>query len=137
LLPVFLIALIAAWLFARELNILSLGERTAIHLGVPVRHLRLFLLLLSSFLTAIAVSISGIIGFVGLVIPHAVRLVIGADHRWLIPMSSLAGAIFLVWSDCLARTVLEPREIPIGVVTAIVGAPFFAYLLKKQLGAQG
>ena len=86
----------------------------------------------ASLITAAAVSVSGMIGFVGLIIPHAVRLVTGPDHRILLPTSALVGASFLVWADVVARTVLSPQEIPVGIITAFVGAPFFIYLLRKK-----
>lgn len=132
LVPVLVLGILLAWSLQRELNVMAIGERTAIHLGVPVTKMRLFLILLASFLTAVAVSISGIIGFVGLVIPHMIRMLTGANHQTLIPYSVLAGASFLVVSDLVARTILEPRELPIGVITALVGAPFFAYLLRTN-----
>lgn len=120
------------WACSRELNLLVLGDRPAGHLGVPVEKVRLFLLVIASLVTAGAVSVSGTIGFVGLVIPHIMRMLTGPDHRLLLPVSALTGAIFLVWSDTAARVVMEPRELPIGVITAFVGAPFFAFLLRKQ-----
>lgn len=120
------------WACSRELNLFSLGARSASHLGVPVEKLRLFLLVIASLVTAAAVSVSGTIGFVGLIVPHMMRMLSGPDHRLLLPVSALAGAIFLVWADTLARVVLEPRELPIGVITAFVGAPFFAWLLRKH-----
>ncbi len=132
LLPVLGASFLVAWRFSRELNLLGLGDRSAIHLGMNVGRIRLGLLLLASFVTAVAVSIAGTIGFVGLVIPHMIRMLTGADHRSLIPLSALAGAIFMVWGDTAARLLLSPRELPVGVITAFVGAPFFALLLKKQ-----
>lgn len=119
-------------LLSQELNLLALGERMASHLGVYVRQLRFLLLTAASLLAAAAVSVTGTIGFVGLVVPHICRRLIGHDHRWLVPFTSLGGAIFLMWADCLARTVIVPRELPIGVITAFVGAPFFAFLLSRD-----
>jgi iron complex transport system permease protein len=121
------------WFFARELNLFALGERTAFHLGVSVLRVRLFLLLVASMMTGAAVAVSGMIGFVGLVVPHVIRMLAGGDHRRLLPLSFLAGAIFLVWADVLARTVIKPAELPIGVITAFVGAPFFAFLLRRRM----
>ncbi|MCF6093667.1 iron ABC transporter permease [Microaerobacter geothermalis] len=120
------------WLHSRELNLFALGEREAYHLGTDVPRKRLLLLITASFMASAAVSIAGIIGFVGLVIPHMVRILFGPDHRFLIPLSGVLGAIFLLWADTLARTVIQPVELPIGVITALAGAPLFAYLLKKR-----
>jgi iron complex transport system permease protein len=123
----------AGWLIGqgRRLNLLSLGEEGAQQLGVNVEALRRGTFLAASFLVGAAVSISGMIGFVGLIVPHLLRLLIGADHRLLLPASLLGGAVFLVWADTLARTVVSPTELPVGVVTAMCGGPFFLYLLRK------
>ncbi|WP_206811059.1 FecCD family ABC transporter permease [Paradesulfitobacterium ferrireducens] len=117
----------------RDLNIIALGENAATYLGMDVEKKKIRVLIIGSLLTAAAVSVVGIIGFVGLIVPHLMRLIAGPDHRVLLPLSTLAGAVFLLWSDTLARTLLPSREIPIGVITAFVGAPFFAFLLKKGL----
>lgn len=117
----------------RELNIMSLGEKAATYLGMDVLKKKIVILLVASLLAASAVSVVGIIGFVGLIIPHLVRIIVGPNHRVLLPISFLVGAIFLLWSDNLARTIIESREIPIGVITAFIGAPFFAYLLRGKL----
>lgn len=117
----------------RELNIIALGERAAKHLGVNVERKKVTILVMGSLLATAAVSLVGIIGFVGLIIPHLMRLIVGPDHRILLPASTLAGAIFLLWSDTIARSLLPTQEIPIGVITAFVGAPFFGYLLKSGL----
>lgn len=124
-------------LFARDLNAFSLGEEMAAHLGVEPRHLRKILLLAVTVLTAVAVAVSGTIGFVGLIVPHMLRLIVGPDHRMLLPASALGGAVLLVLCDALARTVLAPAELPIGIITALLGAPFFLFLLRRraQLGA--
>ncbi|MDN6161715.1 MAG: iron ABC transporter permease [Atopostipes sp.] len=132
LLPGFLIALIALMAYSRSLNIFSLGERQAAHLGINVKKTRLIILIISTFITAVAVSIVGTVGFVGLVVPHLIRLLVGPDYRLLIPMSAIYGGIFVLWADTIARTILSPTEIPLGVVTAFLGAPFFAYLLRKN-----
>jgi iron complex transport system permease protein len=113
---------------ARALNGLLLGEDTAAHLGIDVRRERLILLFAATLITAAAVAVSGLIGFVGLVIPHLVRLVVGPNARALLPLSAIYGAIFLALADLIARI---PGELPVGVVTAIVGAPFFLYLLRR------
>lgn len=123
-------ASLALLLFSRELNIFSLGEEDALHLGVDIEFLKKGLLLASSFITGIAVAIAGSIGFIGLITPHLMRLVVGPDHRILIPASMMAGGILLVLSDTLART--AGNEVPVGVVTAFFGAPFFIFLLKRR-----
>lgn len=133
LLPYFLIGLTYLLFQQRDLNVIALGERAATHLGMNVERKKIITLIVGSLLTAAAVSVVGIIGFVGLIVPHLMRLLVGPDHRILLPVSTIAGAIFLLWSDTLARTLLDSREIPIGVITAFVGAPFFAYLLKSGL----
>lgn len=114
---------------ARVLNILALGEESARSLGVDTERTKRFIFVLSALLTGAVVSVSGMIGFIGMVIPHAVRLVIGADHRLLLPASALVGGMFLMGADTLARTLLSPAEIPVGIVTALAGGPFFVYLL--------
>lgn len=118
--------------YARALNLFALGERQAAHLGVHVERTKLIVLAASTLLTAAAVSVTGVIGFVGLIVPHMVRLLVGPDYRMILPLSAVAGAIYLIWADTLARMLLSPTEIPLGVVTAFLGAPFFAYLLQKQ-----
>ena len=109
----------------------ALGDETAAHLGVPVETHRRILLLATSLMVGAAVAVSGLIGFVGLIVPHSLRLVIGSDHRLLLPATALTGAGFLVLSDTVARTVLDGRELPVGAVTAIVGGPLFIYLLRR------
>jgi iron complex transport system permease protein len=128
--PLVIGSIILSRFFAFHLNAFSLGEEGAAYLGVEVERDKVFILALGSMLTASAVSISGLVGFVGLVVPHAVRLTFGPDHRLLLPASALAGGAFVVIADLLARILLAPVEIPIGVITAIVGAPFFIYLLR-------
>jgi iron complex transport system permease protein len=116
---------------ARSLNVLAMGETTARLLGEPTRKLLWLVYLLASVLTATAVSIAGNIGFVGLIVPHLMRLVVGSDHRVLFPAAALFGGLFLVLSDTLARTVLAPRQLPVGVVTALLGVPLFLLLLNR------
>ena len=128
--PLVIGSIVGARFFAFHLNAFSLGEEGAAYLGIDVERDKILILALGSLLTAAAVSISGLIGFVGLVVPHAVRLSLGPDHRLLLPASALVGAIFLVIADLLARVLLAPVEIPVGVITAIIGAPFFIYLLR-------
>ena len=114
---------------ARSLNVLAMGESTARLLGEPTRQLLWLVYLLASVLTATAVSIAGSIGFVGLIVPHLMRLLVGSDHRILIPAATLFGGLFLVFSDTLARTLLSPRQLPVGVITALLGVPLFLLLL--------
>jgi iron complex transport system permease protein len=129
--PYFAVSLAASVWLAKDMNLLAMGDETAQALGCPVRRVRKAFLVISSLLAAISVSVSGIIGFVGLVVPHWIRLLIGPDHRRLFPQAALAGGIFLLYCDLLARTIL-PAELPIGVITAAVGAPFFLYLLHQK-----
>ena len=130
--PLVVGGVIASRVFAYHLNAFSLGEEGAAYLGIEVERDKTLILAMGSLLTAAAVSIGGLIGFVGLVMPHAVRLILGPDHRLLLPASALAGATFVVVADLLARVVLAPAEIPVGIITAIVGAPFFLYLLRRS-----
>jgi iron complex transport system permease protein len=130
--PYFLICFALAQWLAKDMNLLALGDETAQSLGCPVNRVRKVFLVISTLLAALAVSVSGIIGFVGLIVPHWVRILIGPDHRHLFFFSSLAGGIFLIYSDLLARTVLFPTELPIGIITAGIGAPFFIYLLYQR-----
>jgi len=116
---------------ARSLNVLAMGETTARLLGESTQHLMWLVYLLASLLTAAAVSIAGSIGFVGLIVPHLMRLLVGSDHRILIPAATLFGGSFLVLSDSLARTVLAPRQLPVGVITALLGVPLFLILLNR------
>jgi iron complex transport system permease protein len=130
--PIVVGGIIGTRLLALRLNAFAMGEEGAAYVGVEVEHDKILILALGSLLTASAVSISGLIGFVGLVIPHAMRLIIGPDNRVLIPFSALAGAIFLIVTDLLARTVISPSEIPVGIITAVIGGPFFLYLLRRN-----
>lgn len=130
--PVAVVGGLLLWLYAHRLNVLQLGDEQAQQLGVPVERTRLVLIIASSLVTATAVAVSGVIGFVGLIIPHAIRLVWGPDHRFLLPMSGLVGAIFMILADGVARSLLSPTELPVGVVTAFCGAPFFLYLLRRK-----
>lgn len=130
--PIILLGSIIFTIFSRDLNIMLLGEDSAKNLGVEVEKLKKILLVIASIVAASAVSVSGIIGFVGLVIPHIVRLIVGPDHRVLIPFTLISGAIFMIIADTLARTIMPPIEIPVGVITSLFGAPFFIYLLCKN-----
>lgn len=125
-------ALLILFALARSLNLLAIGEETAAYLGVRTERVKLIAYGTASLLTAASVAASGVIGFVGLVIPHIVRMLWGADHRFLLPASILLGATFLVLADAVARTVAAPTELPIGVVTAFVGVPFFLWLLRRR-----
>ena len=116
---------------ARSLNVLAMGETTARLLGEPTRRLLWTVYLLASILTAAAVSVAGNIGFVGLIVPHLMRMLVGSDHRVLLPAATLVGGLFLVVSDTLARTVLAPRQLPVGVITALLGVPLFLLLLNR------
>ncbi|WP_247008974.1 vitamin B12 ABC transporter permease BtuC [Halorientalis litorea] len=129
-LPLALLAFAVLAAYTRDLNVLMLGEADAHTLGIEVERTKRVLLALSSLLTAAAVAVTGVIGFVGLIVPHGMRLVVGPDHRVLLPTSALAGASFLVAADTLARA--GPAEVPVGIVTAAVGAPFFLYLLRTR-----
>jgi iron complex transport system permease protein len=135
-LPFILFGIVAAYFYARDLNLLAMGEDTAQHLGVNVERAKQMILVLASLITGAAVSISGLIGFVGLMIPHVTRLVIGPDHRILFPTSAIIGAIFLVVCDDIARVVATPfastLELPVGIITMLFGAPFFILLFKKK-----
>ncbi len=124
------VLLIATYLHAHALNVLTLGESSAQAVGIAVERTKQRLLILASVLTAVAVAVTGVIGFVGLIVPHGMRLVVGADHRILLPTSALAGASFLIIADAIARS--AAAELPVGIVTAAVGAPFFLYLLRRE-----
>jgi len=130
--PMVVVLIIISGFYMRDLNIISLGDERAAQLGVQTDRVKKILLIMASLIAALAVSVSGIIGFVGLVTPHILRLIVGPDHKILYPTSAVAGGIVLLMSDTLARTILMPREIPVGIITSIVGVPFFLYLLVKS-----
>ncbi|WP_372451577.1 FecCD family ABC transporter permease [Glycomyces salinus] len=136
-LPPAALGLLLAPRYARRLDLLALGERPARHLGVDVERMRIDLIVIVALLTAAAVAVSGVIGFIGLVVPHLLRMAAGPGHRALIPLSAMAGAAVLVWADLAARTVAAPAEIPLGVLTALVGSPFFFWLLRRTRRRQG
>ena len=129
----FLLATGAIYTTAADLNMLLAGEKEAMHLGVDVPRVRLVVYIAASVLTGLAVSVSGAIGYVGLIVPHVMRFIFGSDHRTLLPTAALGGAIALVFADTLARTVVAPTEVSVGAVTAVVGAPLFIYLLRRRL----
>ena len=118
---------------AADLNLLLAGENEASHLGVDVPRVRIVVYLAASILTGLAVSVSGAIGYVGLLVPHVMRWIYGSDHRLLLPTAALGGAITLVIADTVARRVVAPTELQVGAVTAVVGAPLFVYLLRRRL----
>jgi iron complex transport system permease protein len=131
-LAVLVLGLAAVMPFARDLNVLARGELNARALGVRVTHLRLGLYVLASLLTAVAVTLVGSVGFVGLVVPHLVRLAVGNDQRVLLPASTLAGGTLLLMADTAARTVMAPQQLPVGVLTALIGVPVFLFLLARH-----
>ena len=133
--PYVLVGSLVLFFYARELNLLTLGDAPAQQLGLSVNRVRLILLLAASLVTAGAVAVSGIIGFVGLIVPHLARLLVGPDHRRLLPAAALAGAVLLIAADTLARVILPyGQELPVGIITALLGGPFFCYLLKVTRG---
>jgi iron complex transport system permease protein len=133
LFPYLLLGFLVMLSYGRAMNLFALGERQAAHLGISVERTKIIVLVVSTLLTAAAVSVSGVIGFVGLVVPHLIRLLVGPDYRIIIPIATLGGGIYVLWADTIARVVLSPRDIQLGIITAFIGAPFFAYLLRKQM----
>jgi iron complex transport system permease protein len=130
--PFVLLGILIAIFYMRELDLMLLGEEAALSLGVEVEHTKRIVLTSAALMTGAAVAVSGIVGFVGLIVPHTVRLLLGPSHRRLIPASALMGATFLIIADLIARTLTRPEEIRLGIVTAAFGAPFFLYLLMKH-----
>ncbi len=135
-LPV-MVGLLTLFLLTRELNAFQFGEETAMYIGIEIELMKRILLLATSLITAISVSTAGIIGFTGLVVPHVARILVGADQRIQLPVAAICGGIFLVLADTLARSIAQPAEIPIGIITAVVGAPYFVYLLRRRKHAMG
>jgi len=129
---IFVIVFVLLWLHYRQLNLLLLGEEAAVTLGVHLQQFRIQLIVLVSLLTGVLVAVSGSIGFVGLIIPHIVRLLVGSNYKYVIPISALLGAVFLVWADAIARVLIAPEEMPIGIITAFCGGPFFIWLLRRN-----
>lgn len=129
----FVVASGAIYTTAADLNLLLAGEKEAMHLGVDVPRVRLVVYIAASILTGLAVSVSGAIGYVGLLVPHVMRLIFGSDHRVLLPTAAFGGAIAVVIADTLARTIVAPAELPVGAMTAMAGAPLFIYLLRRRL----
>jgi iron complex transport system permease protein len=132
LVPVVAVASVVLFGYAKDLNLLTAGEENAFQLGVDVEKTKRICLLTVSLMIGLTVSLSGLIGFVGLLLPHLARMAFGSDHRLLIPVASLGGAIFLIAADTFARTIISPSELPVGVITAFIGAPFFIFLLKTR-----
>ena len=131
-LPYMAVGMFIIWIYSRELDILSMGDTQAKQMGVPAEKVRLRLMIGASLLTAAAVSVSGVIGFIGLVMPHLIRMTVGAEHRKLLLLAGLLGGIALLWSDVLARILLPGgEELPVGVVTALMGGPFFCFILAR------
>lgn len=131
-LPYVISGVVVILLYARSLNVMQLDEEQAQQLGVDVEKVKRILLAAATLITAAAVSFVGTIGFVGIIVPHTVRLIWGPDYRFLLPLSLLSGAVFLILADLVARTALAPMEIPVGVITAVCGAPFFLYILRRK-----
>ena len=117
--------------FSRKLDIIQLGESEAYRLGIDVKKLKFSVIISSAIIVGISVSISGMIGFVGLIVPHLIRLIGGVNHNYLLPSSALGGAILMVISDLISRTIVEPAELPIGLITSAIGSPFFLWLILK------
>lgn len=135
--PVLALALLASVWIARGLDVLVLGEAEAFHSGVDVERLKRISIVLVSAMTGVAVSVCGVVGFVGIVVPHLLRMMIGPAHRLLLPASALFGAVLMLGADTLARTIVAPAEMPIGILTAAIGAPFFLAILLRQRGLTG
>jgi iron complex transport system permease protein len=133
-LPLFVIILCLTLLMInyRALNALLLGEETAGTLGVNVRSTQKMLILIASLLAGVTIAVSGTIGFIGLIVPHMTRLLVGSDHKRVLPVSALLGGILVVWTDVVARIIIAPEELPIGILTALLGGPFFIWLLKTK-----
>jgi len=131
------VAVLVACYFAPELNVLLLGEETAESSGVRTGRIQLLYAILAALLTSISVSVAGLIGFVGLIVPHMIRLISGADHRTLFPLTFFSGGIFLILCDAAARTIIAPAELPVGIVTSLVGVPIFLYLIRSETGDYG
>lgn len=137
IIPFMIVGALILFYHYRELNALALGEEAADHIGVDVKRGKTFVLIGASLLTGAAVAVSGSIGFVGLVIPHLVRLIVGPNHRHVLPLSLLIGGSFLILADLIARVLIAPKELPIGVITALIGAPVFAFLLIRERIGRG
>lgn len=133
LLPYAAVGIALSFLFAQKLNLLGLGDDSAAGFGMSVEKVRFFFIVISSLLSAGAVAVVGLLGFVGLIVPHSMRLLVGSDHRVLFPASALAGAGFVMVCDTFSRLVIQPAEMPVGIIIALIGAPFFLYLLRERM----
>ncbi|MEL6594370.1 MAG: iron ABC transporter permease [Pseudomonadota bacterium] len=131
--PLVILLVCGAWLMLRaaDLNAMTIGDETASTLGIPVARFRLYVFVVSALITGVMVAFSGMIGFVGLMVPHVVRMIVGGDYTRVLPASALFGAVFLLWADIAARTVMAPEDMPIGIVTGLVGGMFFVWLLGR------
>ena len=127
-----IISVVILFVFSRDLNVILTGDEVAASLGIDTVKLKNLLIIFCAILVAASVSVSGTIGFVGLIIPHCMRLLVGSDHRLLLPFSYFGGAAFMIICDTIARTIAAPTEIPVGVITAVFGAPYFIYLLYRN-----
>jgi iron complex transport system permease protein len=136
-LPISVAGSLLLWFFRSELNLMIIGERAALAAGVDTARVRALILVLVALITGSAVSVSGVIGFVGLIVPHVMRMALGPDHRYLVPASAMGGALFLLLADTLARLVMAPVELPVGIITSLGGVPFFLYLLRNKRGISG
>lgn len=132
--PLGILLLCGAWLIGKSkvLNAMTVGDETASTLGIPVARFRLVVFIVGALITGVMVAFSGIIGFVGLMVPHVVRMLVGGDYRRVLPCSALVGAVFLLWADIVARTIMAPEDMPIGIVTGLVGGVFFVWLLRRK-----
>ena len=133
ILPYSFIGILGTLLCSRQLNALQLGEEVAKNLGIRVVRIRTLLIILSALLAASAVSVAGMLGFVGLIVPHIMRLIVGSDHEYLLPCSAISGAVIVTLADTAARTLFTPLEVPVGIFMSFLGAPFFLYLLKRRM----
>jgi iron complex transport system permease protein len=130
--PYSLIALSVALFISPKVNLFGLGDEVASSVGLPVRLYRIIIMLTAAVLAGSAVSVAGTVGFMGLIAPHSARLLIGNDHRYLVPLSAILGAILLILSDTVARTIFQPVELSVGIITSLLGAPFFLMLLYRK-----
>ncbi|WP_224823808.1 iron ABC transporter permease [Cognatishimia sp. MH4019] len=133
-LSILIVCGIYLWLNARNLNAMTIGDETAATLGLPVARFRLSIFVIGALITGVMVAFSGVIGFVGLMVPHIVRMIVGGDYARVLPASALVGAIFLLWADIIARTIMAPDDMPIGIVTGLIGGVFFVWLLRRRIG---
>ena len=129
-----LLSFIIMMYFSWDLNVMTAGEESAISLGVNYKKIRMIAFVLSTLLTAVAVSFTGVIGFVGLIAPHVTRMIVGSDYRYMIPVSSLVGALLFLLSDTVGRNIIAPTQLPVGIITSVIGVPFFLYLIIRKRG---